>query len=122
VIRAAGAIFYAPSDTLNPGTSDWDNGFFSLDGGSLGSAQPYPNTPSPGGSWSNRFATGTLIASRAQTFAGQNACTFYRHHSLPMLMDWDFDIRRMATENVMTQVATWAAALNAWHGTASTTR
>ena len=44
VIRAAGAIFYAPADTLNPGTSDWGNGFFSLDEGSLGAPSPYPNT------------------------------------------------------------------------------
>ena len=70
----------------------------------MGSAQPYPNTPSSGGSWSNRFATGTLIASRAQTFAGQNACTFYRHHSLPMLMGWDSTSGAWRQKNVMAQV------------------
>ena len=104
VIRAAGAIFYAPADTLNPGTSDWGNGFFSLDEGSLGAPSPYPNTPSPGGSWSNPFATGILIGSRGQTFPGQNVRTFYRDHQLPLLMDWNFNIQRMLTSNVMVQV------------------
>jgi hypothetical protein len=104
VIRAAGAIFYAPADTLNPGTSDWGNGFFSLDEGSLGAPSPYPNTPSPGGSWSNPFATGILIGSRGQTFPGQNVRTFYRNHQLPLLMDWNFNIQRMLTSNVMVQV------------------
>ncbi len=104
VIRAAGAIFYAPADTLNPGTSDWGNGFFSLDEGSLGAPSPYPNTPSPGGSWSNPFATGILIGSRGQTFPGQNVRTFYRNHQLPLLMDWNFNIQHMLTNNVMVQV------------------
>ena len=104
VIRAAGAIFYAPTDTLNPGTSDWGNGFFSLDEGSLGPPSPYPNTPSPGGSWSNPFATGILIGSRGQTFPGQNVRTFYRQHDLPLLMDWNFNVQRMLTGNVMVQV------------------
>ena len=103
VIRAAGAIFFAPHDTLNPGTSDWGNGFFSLDEGSLGAPSPYPNTPSPGGSWSNPFATGILIGSRGQTFPGQNVRTFYRDHQLPLLMDWNFNIQRMLTSNVMVQ-------------------
>jgi hypothetical protein len=104
VIRAAGSIFYAPADTLNPGTSDWGNGFFSLDEGSLGPPSPYPNTPSPGGSWSNPFATGILIGSRGQTFPGQNVRTFYKEKKLPLILQWNFNIQRLVTPTLKIQV------------------
>src|SRR6202035_437277 len=104
VIRAAGAMFYAPADSLNTGASYSGTGFFSLYEGSLGPPSRYPTPPSPGGSWSNPFATGILIGSRGQTFPGQNVRTFYRGHQLPLLMDWNFNIQRMLTSNVMVQV------------------
>ena len=68
VIRTAGAVFYAPTDTQNPGTSDWGNGLFALGDGTLGAPSPYPNTPPPGGSWSNPFATGIVQGGQTETF------------------------------------------------------
>ncbi len=103
VIRAAGAVFFAPTDTLNPGTSDWGNGLFILEEGTLGAPSPFPNTPPPGGSWSNPFASGLLKPTRTETFPGQNLRTFNREHALPYVSDWNLNIQHMVTPTLMVQ-------------------
>lgn len=103
VLRASGGYFYAASDTLNAGTSDWGNGLFTLFEGSLGAPSPFPNTPSPGGSWSNPFAAGLPQPNRDSTFAGQNLRTFNRYHPLPNVANWTFNMQRMITPTIVVQ-------------------
>ncbi|MDX2181750.1 MAG: carboxypeptidase regulatory-like domain-containing protein [Bryobacteraceae bacterium] len=103
VLRASGGIFYAASDTLNAGVSDWGNGEFTLFEGGLGAPSPYPNTPPPGGSWSNPFAAGLPRPNADSTFAGQNLRTFNRYHPLPNVANWTFNIQRMITSTIMVQ-------------------
>lgn len=103
VIRAAGAIFYAPTNTINPGTSDWGNGMYVANDLSLGPPNPLPNTPPIGGSWSNPFAGGLLTPDRSTTFAGQNVRTFIRRYNLPYVSNWTFNIQRMLTPTMVVQ-------------------
>jgi hypothetical protein len=104
VIRTAGAIFFAANDTLNAGTSDWGNGEYILNEASLGTPSAFPNTPPPGGSWSNPFAGGYLSTpSRSETFAGQNLRTYNRNHPLGVVYDWTFNIQRMITPTVLVE-------------------
>lgn len=105
VIRTAGAVFYAPTDTQNPGTSDWGNGLFTLDDGTLGAPSPYPNTPPPGGSWSNPFASGILLGSHTQTFPGQNVRTYNKYHPFPYVADWTFGIQHELSPTIMVEAA-----------------
>ncbi len=103
VIRVGGGYFYAASDTLNAGTSDWGNGLFTLFEGSLGAPSPYPNTPPPGGSWSNPFAAGLPQPNRDSTFAGQNLRTFNRNHPLPNVANWTFNIQHQISSSIVLQ-------------------
>ncbi len=103
VIRAAAAIFFAPTDTLNPGTTDWGNGLYLLNEGSMGPPNPAPNTPPVGGSWSNPFAAGILVPDRTATFPGQNMRTFNPQHGILYVMDWTFNIQRMLTPTLVVQ-------------------
>jgi len=103
VIRASGGYFYAASDTLNAGTSDWGNGLFTLFEGSLGAPSPYPNTPPPGGSWSNPFAAGLPRPNRDSTFAGQNLRTFNRQHPLPNVANWTLNLQHMIAPTLLVQ-------------------
>ena len=103
VFRVSGGYFYASSDTLNAGTSDWGNGLFTLFEGSLGAPSPYANTPSPGGSWSNPFAAGLPQPNRNSTFAGENLRTFNRDHPLPNVANWTFNIQHMLTSTIVLQ-------------------
>ena len=105
VIRAAGAIFYAPTNTINPGTSDWGNGLYVANDLSLGPPNPLPNTPPIGGSWSNPFAGGILVPDRSATFAGQNLRTFVRRYNLPYVSNWTFNVQRMLTPTMVLQAA-----------------
>ncbi len=105
VIRTAGAVFYAPTDTQNPGTSDWGNGLFALGDGTLGAPSPYPNTPPPGGSWSNPFATGISVGSPTETFPGQNVRTYNRYHPFPYVADWTFGIQHELSRTLMLEAA-----------------
>ena len=105
VIRIAGAVIYAPTDTQYPDASDWGNGTYVLNAGTLGAPSPYPNTPPPGGSWSNGFASGILVGSRTQTFAGQNVRTYDKYHPFAHVADWTVNIQREVTPTVMAQVA-----------------
>ncbi|MGH9661435.1 MAG: carboxypeptidase regulatory-like domain-containing protein [Bryobacteraceae bacterium] len=103
VIRASGGYFYAASDTLNAGVSDWGNGLFTLFEGTLGAPSPYPNTPPPSGSWSNPFAAGLPRPNRDSTFAGQNLRTFNRNHPLPNVANWTLNIQHMLAPTLMVQ-------------------
>lgn len=103
VVRVSAGYFYAASDTLNAGVSDWGNGLFTLFEGTLGPPSPYPNTPPPGGSWSNPFAAGLPRPNRDSTFPGQNVRTFNRYHPLPSVGNWTFNIQRMITPTVLVQ-------------------
>lgn len=103
VVRASAGIFYAATDTLNAGVSDWGNGEFTLFEGSLGAPSPYPNTPPAGGSWSNPFAAGLPRPNRDSTFAGQNLRTFNRNHPLPTVSNWTLNIQRQLTSTMMLQ-------------------
>ncbi|HZO52135.1 MAG TPA: carboxypeptidase regulatory-like domain-containing protein [Bryobacteraceae bacterium] len=103
VIRVSGGYFYAASDTINAGTSDWGNGLFTLFEGSLGAPSPFPNTPPPGGSWSNPFAAGLPQPDRNSTFSGQNLRTYNRNHPLPIVSNWTFNIQRMLTSTILVQ-------------------
>jgi len=103
VVRVSGGFFYAASDTINAGTSDWGNGLFTLFEGSLGPPSPFPNTPSPGGSWSNPFAAGLPQPDRNSTFAGQNLRTYNRYHPLPVVSNWTFNVQRMLSPTIMVQ-------------------
>jgi hypothetical protein len=105
VIRTAGAVFYAPTDTQNPGTSDWGNGLFTLDDGTLGAPSPYANTPPPGGSWSNPFASGIVLGSNTETFPGQNVRTYNKYHPFPYVADWTFGIQHELTPTIMVEAA-----------------
>jgi len=103
VVRASGGIFHAASDTLNAGVSDWGNGLFSLYEGTLGPPSPFPNTPPPGGSWSNPFAGGLPEPNRSSTFPGQNVRTFNRKHPLPNVANWTFNIQHMIAPTLLVQ-------------------
>jgi len=103
VVRAAGGIFYSATDTLNTGVSDWGNGLYSRNEISLGPPNPYPNTPPAGGSWSNPFATGLLVPDRTTTFAGENVRTWNRHHILPYVSNWTFNIQRMVAPTLVVE-------------------
>jgi hypothetical protein len=103
VLRVSGGYFYAASDTINAGTSDWGNGLFTLFEGTLGAPSPFPNTPPPGGSWSNPFAAGLPQPDRSSTFAGQNLRTYNRDHPLPIVSNWTFNLQRMLTSTLMVQ-------------------
>src|SRR5204863_551253 len=65
---------------------------------------PYPNTPAPGGSWSNPFAAGLPQPNRNSTFAGENLRTFNRNHPLPNVANWTFNIQHMLAPTVLLQV------------------
>jgi hypothetical protein len=101
VFRISAGYFYAASNTLNAGTSDWGNGLFTLYEGTLGAPSPYPNTPPPGGSWSNPFAGGLPQPNRNSTFAGENLRTFNRYHPLPEIGNWSFNIQRLIGKNMV---------------------
>ncbi|MBL8178035.1 MAG: TonB-dependent receptor, partial [Bryobacterales bacterium] len=103
VLRASGGYFYAASDTINAGTSDWGNGLFTLFEGSLGAPSPFPNTPPANGSWSNPFAAGLPQPNRDSTFAGQNLRTYNRRHPLPVVSNWTFNVQRMLSPTIMVQ-------------------
>lgn len=103
VVRAAGAIFYAANDTLNPGTSDWGNGEFLLNESVLGAPNPLPNTPPVGGSWSNPFAAGLVQPGRDETFAGQNLRTYNRYHPVGIVYNWTFNVQRMLTNTLLVE-------------------
>jgi len=103
VFRISGGYFYAASDTINAGTSDWGNGLFTLFEGSLGPPSPFANTPPPGGSWSNPFAAGLPQPDRNSTFAGQNLRTYNRNHPLPIVSNWTFNVQRMLTPTILIQ-------------------
>jgi hypothetical protein len=104
VLRVSGGMFYASSDTINAGVSDWGNGLFTLFEGSLGAPSPYPNTPPPGGSWTNPFAAGLGAPTRDSTFAGQNVRAYNRYHPLPEVGNWTFNIQHMVAPTVLVQV------------------
>ncbi len=103
VVRAAGAMFYAANDTLNPGTSDWGNGEFLLNESVLGAPNPLPNTPPVGGSWSNPFAAGLILPGREETFAGQNLRTYNRYHPVGVVYNWTFNVQRMLTNTLLVE-------------------
>lgn len=104
VIRASGALFYAPADTINATATDWGNGTYLVNEASLGTPNPMPNTPPVGGSWSNPFAAGLLEPSRSETYTGQNLRTFVRRHRFPHLADWTVNIQQMVTPTLLVQV------------------
>ena len=104
VFRISAGYFYAASDTINAGVSDWGNGLFTLFEGSLGAPSPYPNTPSPGGSWSNPFAAGLGAPNRDSTFAGQNVRAYNRYHPLPSVGNWTFNIQHMIAPSMVAQI------------------
>lgn len=101
VIRLSAGYFYAASNTLNAGTSDWGNGLFTLYEGTLGAPSAFPNTPPPGGSWSNAFAGGLPQPNRDSTFAGENLRTFNRYSPLPEVGNWSFNIQRLVGKNIV---------------------
>ncbi len=105
VVRAGGAIFYAPNDTLNAGTSDWGNGEYILNEAILGPPNPIPNTPPVGGSWSNPFAAGYLTTpSRTETFAGQNLRTYNRNHPMGVVYNWTANIQHMIRPTLLFEI------------------
>lgn len=104
MFRISAGYFYAASDTINAGVSDWGNGLFTLFEGSLGAPSPFPNTPSPGGSWSNPFAAGLGAPNRESTFAGQNVRAYNRYHPLPSIGNWTFNIQHMIAPSIVAQI------------------
>jgi hypothetical protein len=104
VLRAAGAIFYAPYNSINPASSDFGSGTFVQNTLSLGPPNPLPFTPPVGGSWSNPFAGGLNYPDRTSTFAGQNMRADIHHHPLANVADWSFNIQRMLTSNLLVEV------------------
>jgi hypothetical protein len=101
VIRLSAGYFYAASNTINAGTSDWGNGLFTLYEGTLGAPSPFANTPPPGGSWLNPFAGGLPQPNRNSTFAGENLRTFNRDSPLPEVGNWSFNIQRLVGSNIV---------------------
>jgi hypothetical protein len=104
VIRASGGIFYAPNDTLNAGTSDWGNGLYLVNEGTLGPPNPIPNTPPVGGSWTNPFAGGLIQPTRDTTFIGQNVRAHSRNHHVAYVSNWTFNIQKMVTPTLLVEV------------------
>ncbi|MDQ6677794.1 MAG: TonB-dependent receptor [Acidobacteriota bacterium] len=103
VIRAAGAIFYATFVGVNAASTDFGTGGFVSDAGSLGNPSPYPNTPPPGGSWSNPFAAG-IQQPGSGDFVGQNVRGDQLHRPRPYLSNWTFNIQREITPSLVVEL------------------
>jgi hypothetical protein len=104
VLRTAGAIFYATYIGVNAAATDFGNGGFVSDAGSLGTPSPYPNTPPPGGSWVNAFTTGIQQPSRTTDFVGQNIRGDLLDRPRPYISNWTFNIQREITPTLLAEV------------------
>jgi hypothetical protein len=104
VFRAGYGVFFAPgSGGIGAAPSDLGSGSQSTTPVFLGPPPAAPNTPPPGGSFGNPFATGLLPFPSPQVGSGISA--IFRDWRTPMNMMWNANIQRNVTANLLVEVA-----------------